>query len=84
MLFGRTQILNARPAIADDTCWFNANAGHRGDGALRILARQVHVKQRQPILKRLQSKAAKDRSDAESSEPALGKIFSIVLNVRIN
>jgi uncharacterized protein len=46
--------------------------------------RQMHIKQRQPILKGLHGKAAQDESDAEGSEPSLGKIIGIVLDVWIH
>ena len=45
---------------------------------------QFHIKQCQPILKGLQSKAAKDESDAEHSKPALGKVVSIIFDVGID
>jgi hypothetical protein len=42
---------------------------------------QAHIKQRQPILKGLHGKAAQHESDVEGTEPALGKIVGIVLNI---
>lgn len=45
---------------------------------------QVDVKQRQPVLKRLQSEPAKNESDAEDPKPSLRKIVGVVLDVRIN
>jgi hypothetical protein len=45
----------------------------------------VYIKQRQPILKRLQSKTAKDECDAEYAEPPLRKFVGIVfLNLGID
>ena len=45
---------------------------------------QMHIKQRQPILKRLQGKAAQDKSDTEGPEPSLREVVGIVLNVWIH
>src|SRR5208337_3240465 len=53
----------------------------RGNYRLPILG-YGHIKQRQPILQGLQSKAAKDESDAEGSEPPLRKAIRVVLDVR--
>jgi hypothetical protein len=44
----------------------------------------VNIKQRQPILKGLQRKTAKDKPDAERAEASLRKIVSIVFDVRID
>jgi len=41
--------------------------------------RQAHIEQCQPILKRLQSEPAKDKSDPEGSEASLGKAVSVIL-----
>jgi ketosteroid isomerase-like protein len=49
-----------------------------------LALRQAYIKQCQPILKGLQCKAAQYESDAESSEPSLGKIIGIVLDERIH
>jgi ketosteroid isomerase-like protein len=46
--------------------------------------RQMHIKQRQPILKGLHRKAAEDECDAEGSEPSFRKVIGIVLNVWIH
>ncbi len=44
----------------------------------------VDIEQLQPILKGLQSKTAKDESDAEYSEPPLREVVGIVFDVRID
>ena len=44
----------------------------------------MDIKQRQPILKGLQYKTAKDEPDAEGSEASLRKTVSIVFDVRID
>jgi ketosteroid isomerase-like protein len=46
--------------------------------------RQMHIKQRQPILKGLQGKATEDECDAEGSEPSFRQVIGIVLNVGIH
>src|SRR5882762_5274419 len=45
---------------------------------------QVHIQQGQPILKRLQGKAAQDQPDAEGSEALFGEAVGVVLDVRIH
>jgi hypothetical protein len=44
----------------------------------------VYVKLRQPILKGLHGKAAENEADAERSQPSLGKVVGIVLDVGIH
>src|SRR6266481_6687803 len=44
---------------------------------------QAYIKLRQPILKGLQSKPAKDQSNAQYPQPPLRKVISVVFNVRI-
>jgi hypothetical protein len=46
--------------------------------------RQMHIKQRQPILKRLHGKAAQDEPYAKYSEPTLRKIVGVVLDEGIH
>jgi hypothetical protein len=46
--------------------------------------RDPYIEQRQPILERLEGKAAKDERDAEDAEPPFRKIVRIVLNVGIH
>src|ERR1700683_1545078 len=45
---------------------------------------QVYTKYGQPILKGLQCETAEDKPDAERAEASLGKIVSIVFDVRID
>lgn len=44
---------------------------------------EAHIKQCQPVLKRLQGKTAEYQSDAEDPQPSLRQIVSVVLNIRI-
>src|SRR5258708_13424359 len=44
----------------------------------------MYIKQRQPILKGLQSKTAQNESDAKHPKPSLRKVVRIVLDVRID
>ena len=44
---------------------------------------QVRVKQRQPILKRLQRKTAKDQPDAKRPNPPLRNVFRIMFKIRV-
>jgi len=46
--------------------------------------RAAHRTARQPILKGLHGKAEKDKSDAENTEPPLGKVVGLVLDVGIH
>jgi hypothetical protein len=52
--------------------------------ATAISLRQPHVKQRQPVLKGLQNKAAEDQHDAERAEAALRQIVRVVLDIGIH
>ena len=54
------------------------------DGIANPHSGHVYVKQRQPILQGLQSKAAKDESDAKDSQPALRQVVGVIFDVRID
>lgn len=58
-----------------------ASFGHRF--RVRYL-RHSHIKEREPILDGLQNETAKDKSDAEGPQPALGKVVRVVFDVRID
>ena len=45
---------------------------------------QANIKQCQPVLKRLQSEAAKDTSDPEGSESPFGKVVRVVFDIGIH
>lgn len=53
--------------------------GLKGNGGLR----EAHIKQGKPVLQGLQSKSAKDESDAECPQPAFGKVVRVVFDARI-
>src|SRR5580704_10579959 len=45
---------------------------------------QAHIKQSKPILNGLQSKSAKNESDAEDAQPSFRKVVCVVFNVGIH
>src|SRR5258708_2578646 len=45
---------------------------------------ETHIKEREPILNRLQSKTTQDESDAECPQPSLWKVVRIVFDIGID